>query len=156
MRQTQTHSEWITHTTPNIIVHTSATVVITSLWEWFYWVSNGIAHMGMTTLTTYTTHFRKHMYWNNWNISTVLTQVKATCITSVQRIVLQTNTIHVWKRVGLLSCFQIKWKFQDTSVHHTSLTLIAKRWSHCSLLKEKTTHSQGYVGGTKVISPLHV
>jgi len=32
----------------------------------------------------------------------------------------------------------------------TSLTPIAGHWSHCSLLKEKSIDSQGYVGGAKV------
>lgn len=38
----------------------------------------------------------------------------------------------------------------------TSLIPITRRWSHCSLFKENTTDSQGYVGGAKVKSPLHV
>jgi len=66
------------------------------------------------------------------------------------------NTIHVWKCVGMLTIFYIKWKFQDTSVHHTSLTLVVGCWSHCFLLKEKITYPQGYVGGAKVKIPLHV
>lgn len=92
--------------------------IITSLHEWIYWLSNGIAHMNEIELITSTTHFRKHMNKNNWDSSTILTHVKATWITSVERIVLQTITIHVWKCFHLLIGFWIKRKFQDTSVHH--------------------------------------
>ena len=53
-----------------------------------------------------------------------------------------------------LTGFRIKKKSQDTSVHHTSLVSVVGHWSHSSLLKEKTTNSQGYVGGAKVKSPL--
>ena len=53
-----------------------------------------------------------------------------------------------------LTDFWIKRKVQDMSIHHTSLALVMECWSHCSLLKENITNSQGYVGGTKVKGPL--
>ena len=50
----------------------------------------------------------------------------------------------------MLVGFWIKSKFQDTSLHHTSLTPSAGRWSHYLLLKENITDSLGYVGGSEV------
>jgi len=66
------------------------------------------------------------------------------------------NTIHVWKRVSMSIDFWVKRKFQDKSIHHTSWTLIVGCWSHYSLLKEKTTDYQDYVGGVKVKIPFDV
>jgi len=47
-------------------------------------------------------------------------------------------------------------KLSESSKRHwyniKSLTLWAGRWSHCSLLKENITDSQGYAGGAKVKS----
>jgi len=71
----------------------------------------------------------------------------------VFKISLTTVTIHVWKRAGLLAAFWIKQKFEDTSLHHTSLTLCARCWSHYLLLKEKIIDSLGYVRGAEVKSP---
>jgi len=62
---------------------------------------------------------------------------------------------HVWKCVGLWAGLWIKWKFQDTSIHHTSLTSWTVHWSHYLLLKEKVIDSEGYVVGAKVKSSLH-
>ena len=60
---------------------------------------------------------------------------------------------------NVLSCYQ-DFELSEISKTHrytiTSLTLIARCWSHFLLLKEKTTDSQGFVGGAKVKSPLHV
>ena len=74
----------------------------------------------------------------------------------VFKINLTTITIHVWKHASLLAGFWIKQKFQDTSLHHTTLTPWVGHWMHYILLKEKITYSQGYVGGVEVKSPLHV
>lgn len=134
----------------------SVMVVITILWELFYQVLGGIVHTGETTLTTNTTHFQQHMYYNNQNSWTVLIQAKATCITSVQRIVLQTNTIDAWKCVGLLTGFWIKKKFQDTSVHHYVTNpdsgvlepLLAPQRKYYILLR--------LCGRSQVKTPLHV
>ena len=95
MQQSQTQGEQIARTTPSGIFHASAIGIITSLQEWTCRVSSRIAHMGETTLTTDTTHFQYHMYKNNQNSLIVLIQFKETCITSIQSIVLQMNTIHV-------------------------------------------------------------
>lgn len=54
-----------------------------------------------------------------------------------------------WPETGLW----IKRKFQETSIHHTSLALIVGHWNHSSLLKEQTTNSQCYAGGAKVKGP---
>jgi len=57
------------------------------------------------------------------------------------------------------ACYQASELSENSKTHQytiTWLTLIAGHWSHCSLLKEKTTDSQGYAGGAKVKIPLHV
>lgn len=61
----------------------------------------------------------------------------------------------MWKCVGLWVGFWIKWKFQDTSLHHTSLTPHAEHWSHYFLLKENITDSQVYVRGARMKRLLH-
>ena len=92
------------------------------------------------------------MHYNKWISSDVEYRLKQHAL-QVLKISLTTNTIHVWKRVGLLTGFWIKRKFQDTSLHHTSLTPSAGCWSHYLLLKENITDSLGYVGGYEVKSP---
>ena len=46
--------------------------------------------------------------------------------------------------------------FQETFIQHTSLAPVVDHWNRFSLLNENITDSQGYVGGAKVESPLHV
>ena len=92
------------------------------------------------------------MHYNKWNSSSIEHRLKQHAL-QVLKISLTTNTIHVWKCVGLLTGFWIKQKFQDTSLHHTSLTPSAGRWIHYLLLKENITHSLGYVWEAEVKSP---
>lgn len=44
------------------------------------------------------------------------------------------------------TCFWVKKKFQDISIHHTSLAPVVGHCSHSSLIKEKTTDCQAYLG----------
>jgi len=94
------------------------------------------------------------MYCNKWNSSNVQHSLKKHA-SQVLKISFTTVTIHVWKRVGLLVGFWIKWKFQDTLLYDTSLTPCEGRWSHY-LLKGKIIDSLGYVGGAEVKSPFPV
>lgn len=103
----------------------------------------------------YNTFSLTYMYYNKWISSSVKQRLKQHAL-QVFKISLTIVTIHVWKHDGLLVGFWIKRKFQDTSLHHTSPTSHAKRWSHYLLLKEKITDSQGYVGGAELKIPLHV
>jgi len=91
------------------------------------------------------------MYYNKWNSSDVEHELKKHA-SQVLNISLRTMTIHVWKHDGLLRGFRLKRSFQDTSLHHISLTLSVGRWSHYLLVKENITDYLGYVGGAKVKS----
>ena len=95
------------------------------------------------------------MYYNKWTNSDVEHELKQHAL-QLLNIILTTNTIHVWKCAGLLAGFWIKRKFQDTSLHHTSLTPSVQRWSNYLLGKENITDSIGYVGGAEVKIILHV
>ena len=137
-------------------VRTSATVVI----ERFIWKAclmfDRVVDTDGTTLTTYTTYFHEYiMHYNKWNSSDVEHRLKQHALQTL-KINLTTDAIHVWKRVGLLTGFWIKKKFQDTSLHHTSLTPSTRRWSHYLLLKENITNSLGYVGGVEMKNPFYV
>ena len=46
----------------NGVVPASVMVIITSLWERLCLMSGEASHAGRTMLTTYKTHFHKHMY----------------------------------------------------------------------------------------------
>jgi len=93
------------------------------------------------------------MHYNKWISSDVEHRLKQHEL-QVLKISLTTNTIHAWKRASLLKSLWIKQKFQDTSLHHTSITPSAVRWSHYLLLKEKIIESLSYVGGDEVKSHL--
>ena len=95
------------------------------------------------------------MYYNTWNSSDVEHRLKQHA-SQVLNISLTTIKIDMWKRVGLIAGFWTKQKFQDTSLHHTSLTPSLGHWSHYLLLKENIIDSLGYVGGAEVKSLLHV
>lgn len=97
----------------------------------------------------YNTFSLTYVYYNKWISSSVKQMFKKHAL-QLLKISLTTDTIHVWKCASLLTGFWIKQKFQDTSLHHTSLTPWEGRWSHCLLLKEKITDFLGYVGGAKV------
>lgn len=89
------------------------------------------------------------MHYNEWNSSDVEHRLKQHAL-QILNISLTIDTIHVWNCVGLLAGFWIKRKFQDTSLHHTSITPSSRHWSHYLILKEKITNSLRYVGGAKV------
>jgi len=93
------------------------------------------------------------MYYNKWMSSSVKHRLKQHAL-QVLKISLTIVTTHVWKHAGLLASFSINKNFQDTLLHHTSLTSWARHWSHYLLLKEKITHSQGYLGGSNVKTSL--
>jgi len=53
----------------------------------------------------------------------------------------------------MLTGFWNERKFQDKSLHHTSLTLLVGHWNHYLLLKENIADTLGYVGGVEVKNP---